>query len=60
MFLFSTNSTKTKSRFIFRYMPQTNKVGISPFELVVLLIILIVIWSKISLFISRSSSIRIS
>jgi hypothetical protein len=60
MFLFLTNSTKTESRFIFGYIPQTNKIKISPFELVVLLIILIIIWSKIFLSISRSFFIRIS
>jgi hypothetical protein len=41
MFLFSTNNTRAESQFIFGYTPQTNKVGISPFKLVVLLIILI-------------------
>jgi hypothetical protein len=59
MFLFLTNSTRAESRFIFGYTPQTNKIRISPFKLVVLLIILIIIWSKIFLFISGSSFIRI-
>jgi hypothetical protein len=60
MFLFSTNSIRAESRFIFGYIPQTNKVRISPFGLVILLIVLIVIWNKISLFISRNSFIKIS